>query len=270
MQASTGNIDNPDDPRAWKPGFWKRLNRLLNRARKKLLRREKPAAPLPPSTYINPAFAHHMDKARIKVAFEIGIRDARDAVAIRDFYGVPQVYCMECNPEAVNLCRKTLEGEDDISLIEKAAWRESGPLTFYPVVKSYRDGNEEWNIGASSCFPESGDYVHREKFIQEEITVEAVRLEELCRELSVPIIDLICMDVQGAALQVLQGLGEKLKDTSYIITELEVSPVYEGQSLFPEVAEYLRGHGFQEAARDMQFPEYGDFLFINEKTGKAA
>ena len=252
-----------------RPGFWKRLNRLLNRARKKLLRREKPAVPLPPSTYINPAFARHMDKARIKVAFEIGSRDARDAMAIRDFYGPTQVYCMECNPEAVALCKKTLVGEDNISLVEKAAWRESGPLTFYPVVKSYRDGHEERNIGASSCFPESGDYVHREKFIQEESTVDAVRLDELCCELAVPAIDLICMDVQGAALQVLQGLGEKLKDTSYIITELEVSPVYEGQSLFPEVAEYLRGHGFQEMARDMQFPEYGDFLFVNEKAVNA-
>jgi FkbM family methyltransferase len=210
-----------------------------------------------------------MDKARIKVAFEIGSRDARDAVAIRDFYGPTQVYCMECNPEAVALCKKTLAGEDNISLVEKAAWRESGPLTFYPVVKSYRDGHEERNIGASSCFPESGDYVHREKFIQEEITVDAVRLDELCCELAVPAIDLICMDVQGAALQVLQGLGEKLKDTSYIITELEVSPVYEGQSLFPEVAEYLRGHGFQEMAQDMQFPEYGDFLFVNEKAVSA-
>ncbi len=252
-----------------RPGFWKRLNRALNRARKKLLRREKPAAPLPPSTYINPAFARHMDKARIKVAFEIGSRDARDAVAIRDFYGAPRVYCMECNPEALALCQETLEGEDTISLIEKAAWRESGPLTFYPVVKSYRDGNEERNIGASSCFPESGDYAHREKFIQEEITVEAVRLDELCRELSIPAIDLICMDVQGAALQVLEGLGEKLDDTSYIITELEVSPVYEGQSLLPEVTAYLSKHGFRQVAMDMQFPEYGDFLFVNEKAVNA-
>ena len=163
-----------------------------------------------------------------------------------------------------------LEGEDNIHLVEKAAWRESGPLTFYPVVKSYRDGNEERNIGASSCFQESGDYAHREKFIQEEITVGAVRLDELCRELGVPAIDLICMDVQGAALQVLEGLGDKLKDTSYIITELEVSPVYEGQSLLPEVAEYLHSHGFREVARDMQFPEYGDFLSVNEKVAKAA
>ncbi|HAQ32957.1 MAG: FkbM family methyltransferase [Alphaproteobacteria bacterium] len=248
-----------------RPGFWKRLNRALNGARKKLLRREKPATPPLPSTYINPAFARHMDKVRIKVAFEIGSRDARDAVAIRNFYGPTQVYCMECNPEALVLCRETLAGEDNIALIEKAAWRESGPITFYPVVKSYRDGNEERNIGASSCFLESGDYVHREKFIQEEITVDAVRLDELCRELSIPAIDLICMDVQGAALQVLQGLGEKLKETSYIITELEVSTIYEGQSLLPEVAAYLQEHGFREAASDMQFPEYGDFLFVNEK-----
>ncbi len=253
-----------------RPGVWKRLNRGLNRVRKKLLGREKPAAPLPPSTYINPAFARHMDKNRIKTAFEIGSRDARDAVTIRDFFRVPRVYCMECNPEALVLCRETLEGEDNIHLVEKAAWRESGPLTFYPVVKSYRDGNEERNIGASSCFQESGDYAHREKFIQEEITVGAVRLDELCRELGVPAIDLICMDVQGAALQVLEGLGDKLKDTSYIITELEVSPVYEGQSLLPEVAEYLHSHGFREVARDMQFPEYGDFLFVNEKVAKAA
>ena len=257
------------ESRNHKPGVLKRLNRALNRMRKKLLRREKFAVSLPPSTYINPSFARHMDKARIKVAFEIGSRDARDAVTIRDFYTVPQVFCMECNPEALVLCRETLSGKDNISLVEKAAWMESGPLTFYPVVKSYRDGNEERNIGASSCFLESGDYAHREKFIQEKITVDAVRLDHLCHELSIPAIDLICMDVQGAALQVLKGLGDKLKETSYIITELEVSPVYEGQSLLSEVTAYLHSRGFRQVALDMQFPEFGDFLFVNEKTKKS-
>jgi hypothetical protein len=48
-----------------------------------------------------------------------------------------------------------------------------------------------------------------------------------------------------------------------------VSPIYEGQSLLPEVTAYLDSHGFREVARDMQFPEFGDFLFINERAGKS-
>ena len=118
-KAKGGKIGSMSESRNHKPGVLKRLNRALNRMRKKLLRREKLVVSLPRSTYINPSFARHMDKALIKVAFEIGSRDARDAVAVRDFYTVPQVFCMECNPEALVLCRETLSGEDNIFLVEK-------------------------------------------------------------------------------------------------------------------------------------------------------
>ena len=53
------------------------------------------------------------------------------------------------------------------------------------------------------------------------------------------------VDVEGFGLQVLEGFGEKLKNTKYIQIELEVSQVWENQSYYNDVVNYLKNQGFE-------------------------
>jgi hypothetical protein len=53
------------------------------------------------------------------------------------------------------------------------------------------------------------------------------------------------IDVEGLGLQVLEGFGEKLKNTKYIQIELEVSQVWENQSCYDDIVNYLKNQGFE-------------------------
>lgn len=57
-------------------------------------------------------------------------------------------------------------------------------------------------------------------------------------------IDVLKVDVQGAALDVLQGGLETLKNTLFVKCEVEFNPLYEGQPLFAEIDQFMREQGF--------------------------
>lgn len=58
-------------------------------------------------------------------------------------------------------------------------------------------------------------------------------------------IDIIKLDVQGYEYQALLGAEETLSQAKIVMAELQLSPIYEGQHLFSDVDQYLRGEGFQ-------------------------
>ncbi len=73
--------------------------------------------------------------------------------------------------------------------------------------------------------------------------VEAVTLDYLYNKLAFPNIDFIKIDVQGAALDVLQGGIHCLKENTLgIEVEVEFSPIYDKQALFSDVDSFIRGN----------------------------
>ena len=225
------------------------------------------------STYTKNIFSRHIRKKAIKVVFELGSRDIKDALAINRHYRPQQIYVFECNPAAIKLCEDNLRGYSrfagNISLIPKAVWNENKKIEFYSVVKSYskdNPSNTAVNIGASSCF--AADISLGEEMQWEKIEVEAVRLEDFCRQRDIPRIDLICMDLQGAEYNALSGLGDRLKDVHYIITEAEIEPVFHGEVCLEGLKKYLHRFNFELADSFMEHKLFGNFLFINRSPTK--
>ena len=61
---------------------------------------------------------------------------------------------------------------------------------------------------------------------------------------SLPSIDFLQIDVQGAELQVLQGAAETLKDIAMLELEMRFYPIYEHEPLFGDVHAFLSARGF--------------------------
>ena len=56
--------------------------------------------------YTNPLYDNFIiNKDKIKVIFEVGSRDGFDAISLSKKYPNSQVYCFECNPLTVDICR---------------------------------------------------------------------------------------------------------------------------------------------------------------------
>ena len=150
----------------------------------------------------------------------------------------PGCFAFECNPQSLEICSAYLGQQPGIQLVSKAVWDGAGALEFFPVTSG--------NVFASSCFPASGGYPY-ERYEQASIQVEAVRLDEWCTEHGVRRIDLLCIDLQGACLRALRGLGELIDSVGYILAEVESVSMYNGEDLLEQVVPFLSSKGFRVA-----------------------
>ncbi len=177
--------------------------------------------------------------------FDIGSRDALQAIELADLFPNAQIVAIECNPNTLELCRQNIAAHPRIRLVEKAIHSYTGRCQFHPIdgtrtVTSWPDGNQ----GASSLFLATADYPV-ERYVQNTVEVDCIRLDALCGELGIDVIDLIWIDLQGAELLALQSAGALLEKTRYVYTEVSHRPLYQGQCLFDDVDAFLKAQGFR-------------------------
>jgi FkbM family methyltransferase len=209
--------------------------------------------------YLRDEFASRIPKDTITTLFELGCESGQDTLLLRDRYRNAAIYAFECNPDMLPITRTALANQPRITLIENAVWDEDGPLPFYPVTAASQNGIRISNPGASSCFRARSDY--HQSYEQREAMVQAIRLDRFAHERGIDKIDLICMDLQGAELRALRGLGRLIRSVQYIISEIERKPIYDGQDLLPDVHNYLSPYGFTQVAEVYRDPWFSDYLY---------
>ena len=169
-----------------------------------------------------------------------------------------RVYAFECNPEAMEICKHNIGKNPNITLVPLAAWDKTMPLTFYSVIP----GGQVVCIGASSLYKFDPNGLVQNTQLQGEITVQGIRLDQWMDSQNIKNVDLICIDAQGASLQVLQGLSKYLPNVKYIIAEAEYQRYYLGEALYPEIARYLSSQGFSPVTELNAWGTYADVLFL--------
>lgn len=208
-------------------------------------------------------FFHFIDAEKIHSVIEVGSRDALDALEMSRYFQCP-VYAFECNPTAIDICRKNIGNNPNVILIPFGVMDKSGRMPFYHCPQSDY-------LGASSFFRFNPDGPLKQSLIhrwiwQDEIQVETIRLDEFFEREGLQGVDLLCLDVQGAAYQVIRSLGKYLPSVKYIITELEQDHViYKGEVLFEEVDRYLEEQGFSRVSESLKDKNWGDVLYKNNQ-----
>jgi len=186
--------------------------------------------------YINPV--------SVKTILDVGSRDAMESITLKEFYPTARVYAFECNPPAIELCRKNIGKRAGIILIPNAVSDVNGTLEFFAIdpdktITPHKDGN----IGASSLFVANPEYPH-EKYHQNKITVQSITLARWAEQASVSDIDILWIDLQGAELKAFRGMENLISKVKVIYTEVEFKELYLNQPLFGEVDAYLSEKGF--------------------------
>jgi len=189
-------------------------------------------------TYLN-------DKNKPYVIFDIGSRDCKQSIEFYKTFPNAKIYAFECNPNSLNLCEENIiPYQDRITLIKGAVCDYDGSITFYPInqektITTWQDGNP----GASSLFKSNGTYTH-ETYVQDEIITNCHRLDTIMNEHNIPCVDIIWMDLQGAELLALKGLGNKLSSVEYVYTEVSHKEMYTGQVMYKELNDYMIKNNF--------------------------
>lgn len=176
----------------------------------------------------------------ISTVFDIGSRDGLQSIEFLKYYPNAEIYAFECNPKTIPICKKNIEKYSNIRLIDKCVFNYNGTINFYPTNDKTITTWPDFNPGASSVFKANGKYDHIEKYVQDKITVDCMRLDTWMANKKIKKVDLIWMDLQGSELQALEGLGNYIDDVQIIHTEVEINPMYDNQSLFPEIDKFLK------------------------------
>jgi FkbM family methyltransferase len=196
----------------------------------------------------------------IKTIVEVGANDCVETVAFARECPQARIVSFECNPDTLPICEQRVAPYTNITLVPVAVGENEGTVDFYKAAKVEGD----WNTGASSLYQANDQYI---TFKQEKITVPMSTLKKELGSRGIRSIDLIWMDLQGAELSALKGLGDDLlTHTAFIQTEVEHVPLYSGQPLFKDVRRFLRAKGFRlltySGGAGRQF---SDVIFVNTK-----
>jgi FkbM family methyltransferase len=201
----------------------------------------------------------------VRVIFELGARDCNETLGFHKLFPDAQIFTFECNPATLPICREAVQAIPSIHLIEKAVANRDGIVKFYPIDPTRTETSwSNGNPGASSLFKASGKYPV-EKYFQNEIEVEAISLKTFLSASKINQIDLLWMDIQGAELIALEGLGEWIKRVRLIHLEVEFIEIYGGQPLYPQIAAFLKKNGFVFVKFTYESSYSGDVIFANRR-----
>jgi FkbM family methyltransferase len=197
--------------------------------------------------------------------FDIGTRDGLQAIELAGLFRNADVVAIECNADTLAICRKNIAPHARIRLVDKAVNSYTGRCAFHPIdrartITTWPDGNP----GASSLFLATGDYPV-EQYVQNTVEVDCTRLDDLCAQLRIDVIDLIWMDLQGAELLALQSAGRVLDNVRYVYTEVSHRPLYHGQCLFDDVDGFLTARGFRRCTKVNRNRWQQDIIYENTR-----
>lgn len=122
---------------------------------------------------------------------------------------------------------------------------------------------KEWNKSSSLLKP--GKQLEKEfpwLTFPDCIHVKARRLDNYLKENGITQVHFMHIDVQGAELKVLMGMGEMLKKVKAIWLEVENCELYENQPLKHDIEDYLFKFKFYLAKDTSKGKTAGDCLFI--------
>jgi len=81
--------------------------------------------------------------------------------------------------------------------------------------------------------------------------------------------DFVSVDVQGAEIKALEGMGKILKEINWICLEVNLVKFYAGTPLMHTVDKYLAKKGFKRIETNLKPRQWGDALYHREKITKA-
>jgi FkbM family methyltransferase len=217
---------------------------------------------------VNPFFSEidkYFPTDSIRIVYDIGAGNCEETLALRVHFPNAQIYAFECNPACIANCAANIVNVDRVHLINACIYDRDGFIKFHPINKirtitTHADGNPR----ASSVYIANGTY-ELETYAQDEISILCSRLETLMETYTIPMPQVLWMDLQGSELAALRGLGVYLNGVKFIHTEATLKEIYTGQDMFPEINKFLEESGFKLLTKYNDKMIWHDFDYIRKE-----
>ena len=187
--------------------------------------------------------------------FEIGSRDGHDTQYLKDVLNIDDSNCyiFEAHPH----CYKQIKEQyKTFNTYHCAITNETKQVEFNAGLVGLENC-----IGCSSMLQEAA---HR-SFKSEKVIVDGWRFSDIYKHLNLTNIDLVKMDVEGHAMEVLEGFGDILNEVKLLQLELEHKEAWVNQKLYPDVAEFLINNNFEQLVFIRTGHDQSDSVWVNKQ-----
>jgi FkbM family methyltransferase len=147
----------------------------------------------------------------------------------------PLIYSFEPSPKSFEILKNN-NYKNNICF-NYAISNITGNTVFYENEISHT--NSLVKINSSSL-----DSIEKQKTINSQINIKAIRLDDFIIEQKINKIDLLKVDVQGAESLVFEGSQNTLKKTKVVIVEICFFDYYENKGGFFDIEKFLKPKGF--------------------------
>ncbi len=191
-----------------------------------------------------------LSQCQSPVIIDAGACEGEDSVRYALRYPGAVVYSFEPVPANFNLLQDNVikYGTANVHCYPMALSDRSGTKKlFVSSGQPPRIEKQNWNYGnksSSLLSPHRVAVTHPWLNFSDTIDVPVIRLDTFMEDKSLHDIHFFHLDVQGAELEVLNGLGEKLQHIRSIWLEVAKQELYKGQPLQHEIMLFLKQAGF--------------------------
>lgn len=198
-----------------------------------------------------------------EVFWEVGAFSAAFSRRLRSALPQTTFHAFEANPYTYEKFREDVCG-DGVNYHHLAVGPELGTAVF-KIGRRLGDRELAPDMGCNSLLIKSGDRDY------EDATVQMVALDDFAAERNLAgRSTAVWIDVEGFAFQVLQGMRETLKCSSFVFIEVEDRQLWEGQKTADDIKSFLFGEGFIPILRDFEFKQQYNVLFARLDVYKRA
>ncbi len=198
----------------------------------------------------------YKDRFRIRGVLHVGAHECEES---KDYAaaGAAPVFWIEALPELVRQQRQN--GHDVHAVL--ASDEDDKELTFYVTN----------NLASSSMLPLKVHLqMHPHVAVAKTITLKTRRLDTWIAKERIDLanVNFLNLDIQGAELKALKGLGTHLGRFDAVYTEVNVAELYENCVLLPDLDKFLEAQGFERVETDITGYQWGDALYLRKQSNK--
>lgn len=191
-----------------------------------------------------------------RTILDVGCLDGIQSVEFSFAFPEAKIYAFDCNP----MPRPILQNWPNIQFTQTAISDFDGEASFFslspwPGCSSF---SQKWVERVIVDAPQT-------KVDYKEITVPVTRIDTWAKKNEITEIDAVWMDVEGAELQALNGMGDLLQTVKAIYLEVSYKKKFDGQVLFSEIEDFLKHNKFQCVFNFPGLGAGGNAIFLNER-----
>lgn len=195
-----------------------------------------------------------LEAVKPKVFWELGAFNAAFSRRLRAKMPESTFHAFEANPYPYEKFREEVTA-DGVNYHHLALGPKDGTAVF-KIGRSLGDRELAPDMGCNSMLIKSGDRTY------EDAEVEMVAVDTFAAKHGLlGKSSAVWIDAEGFAYQVLEGMRETLKSSSFVFIEVEDRQLWEEQKTAVDIRRFLFAEGFVPILRDFEFKQQYNVLF---------